>query len=223
MHRDCRSELGRCPTIGCAASTRTKSAAAATRDEVVDLPGRSQRVGAPSAFARLRPYSQLYWSGVWWTFIILISIGFLLWPLISWKSMRMAFADEDNPHPGNGGPICLLSAFGPVAVGLIFNGVLWLRRLPSLKREVAELLDRTEPIPMRITITVRGSGSDERREAVLSGGGYTLPIEKKGLQAPNWVFHLRTGTRVYVYGLPPPGPYLIEMPDGRLALWHPDD
>ncbi len=228
MHRDCRSELARCPTIGCAASARTAGTEAPREErppramDLLDLPDISRREGGPTAFARLGPYRQLFWSGLGAAVCILFSMAFILWPILSWASYEGFFTDEGGHSMGKGPPICGMVVGYPVALGIICWGVGWLMRLPGIKREVEHLLDTTTPIPMRLTITVTGSGSDERREAVLQGGGHTLPVEPKGLHPPSWLFRLPTGTRCYVYGLPPPGPYLIELPDGRLALWHPD-
>lgn len=38
-----------------------------------------------------------------------------------------------------------------------------------------------------------------------------------------WWLRFKEGERVLVYGLPPPGPYILEFEDGLLALLHPDE
>jgi hypothetical protein len=79
---------------------------------------------------------------------------------------------------------------------------------------------------MRLGIHSTGSGKSKKRWATLnplSGSrAGALTIEVGGV-LPTWWLNHQDGARVLVYGLPPPGPYILEFEDGWLALVHPDD
>ncbi len=222
MHADCREDHGRCPTIGCSElATASTARARAARREAESL---EQRRGPPPGLgARLGPYTRLLKSGLFSAVFAGMASAFLAWPLLSWSSFwaLMRHDGESNTDSTARGLIYTVMGVGFALVVAGFSWR-WLFRIPSVFREVRQLLDGTTPVPMRVTIRVTGSGSDEKRVAVLEGSGQDLELPLEGLLPPAWLLQLPGGSRCYVYGLPPPGPYLIEMPDGRLALVHPD-
>jgi hypothetical protein len=75
---------------------------------------------------------------------------------------------------------------------------------------------------MRLTVTSQGSGKHIKWFAKLAGGGHRLSLSIAGILPPGWLRRRCESQPVLVYGLPPPGPYIIEFPDGALALVHPD-
>jgi hypothetical protein len=100
----------------------------------------------------------------------------------------------------------------------------WLRQIPGLLREITALLDDTKPTAMRLTIRTEGKGKNVRMRADLIGGGTSLSLPLANGLPPQWLLDApaHQDEPVLVYGLPPPGPYLLEFRDGSLALVHPD-
>jgi hypothetical protein len=121
--------------------------------------------------------------------------------------------------------IASLRAFFTLATALVVALYFgdWLREVPAVLREVSSLLDDTRPTAMRLTVVTNTSGKSTTWSANLVGGGTTLNLSLGGLLPPGWLRKRGSVEEpVLVYGLPPPGPYVLEFPDGALALVHPD-
>ncbi len=221
VHADCRAELGRCPTLGCAASTAT--AAPATD------------VHAPaSGWHRLGPFAHLTLSGALSTAGLLVALAFVLWPLLSWSSFHLFMTtSRQHGHLVHDSSLATLVklafTYGFVGLGG-WSALAWLWRIPREWREVSRLLRENHPEPAFLSVTTTGSGKlqksfaylerrDPRHPETLTG---TLSFEVTGLLPPRWLLRVMPRTRVYFYGAFGHGPYLIELPDGRIALVDPD-
>ncbi len=235
-HPDCgaASTRARCPTIGCSGPApdaeerrgrQRRPAAAPRADWTTITPDRPRR--RPGLAARLGPYVRLVVSGLLTTALLTGATAFLLYPLSDpsgfWKAMSTGKRGSHTPWPIALVQTLVLMGMAGAAVWLAAG---WLRRLPSVWRELGQLLDDTTPTAMRLGIHTTGSGKSKKRWATLtpsggsSAGGLTIQLD--GVLPPWWLNH-QDGARVLVYGLPPPGPYIFEFEDGWLALVHPDD
>lgn len=177
--------------------------------------GRTRRGDAVAALRR---------SAIWTACLMLASGAYLSWPLMSWSSfMKVASVEED------GGGLIVLLVLGVAALCTFLGTLHWLCRLPGVFREVNHLLDSTEPTLMRLTVRKRVTPDSDGQattswEASLAGDGpdSRLSFTVSGFLPPRWLRSERFwNTPVLVYGLPPPGPYLIELEDGSLAVVHP--
>lgn len=157
--------------------------------------------------------------------VCLVSGAYLSWPVFGWSGFAALAFSGRKKDPG---VLLILLALASAAA---FLGTLrWLLRLPGVFREVNHLLDSTEPTLMQLTVhkhvTTDSKGRTSTRwDATLVGGTppTMLSLSLSGFLPPAWLRSTGlSGTPVLVYGLPPPGPYLIELEDGRLAVVHPD-
>ncbi len=213
-HADCVAAHGRCPTLGCA-GTASAAGAPLVRAASAHRP--------PASSARFGPYARLVSSAVITSLITLLLAAYLTWPLFSWHSFwDFATRTKRGGHDESSGAVTMLITFPMALVGIAF-AVRWLLRIPAVFREVRHLLDDTVPVPMTISTYARRQGKKTVWYAKLEGAGQPmLDLEIGGLLPAGWLRSMPPRTQVLVYGLPPPGPYLIELPDGRLALVHPD-
>jgi len=225
MHQDCRRELGRCPTLGCAASAKAGATSSIVRDPTDGPEARpSAHHPSPRPWARLGPYARLAFSGTLTLLFVLGCIGFFLWPILSWETFwHFVATNKRGQDPSALRALFFGGALAAGAGGAGFWALTWLIQVPAVFAEVRQLLDETEPVPMLLTIRKEGTGKETKHYADLRGTGAAISLHLGGILPPWWLLRARPGTRVYVYGLPPPGPYLIEMPSGLLALVHPDD
>lgn len=234
-HPDCGAVATRprCPTIGCTGPApnaqvrngKRRGPAPSPRDAASPLAERPGR--RPVLAARLGPYVRLVVSGVVTTLLLAAATAFLLWPVLGtagfWKAMSTGKRGSHVPWP-----VALLESvmFLVLAGVCVWLSARWLLRLPSVWRELGQLLDDTSPTAMRLGIYTTGSGKSKKRWArltPLSGHrSQELTLRLDGILPPGWLGS-RDGARVLVYGLPPPGPYVFEFEDGWLALVHPDD
>lgn len=220
-HRDCGAEATRCPTIACPGPAPAREP---TR------PGWTVDRRAPSRAARLGPYLRLVVSGLFNLVVVLGVLAIVLWAVTHWPQFWDALC-----HGKRGryeGPVAaLLKLLGLGLLVALFGGLCgsWLLRLPAVAAETRLLLDSTTPVLMYLsTYTVR-SGKHTQRWARLYGrhGEYAGAVHEMklgGLLPPWWLTSQSWNDHpVLVYGLPPPGPYVLEFEDGLLALVHPDD
>lgn len=231
-HPECSAETAgrrRCPTIGCSGPAPDAELRRGRRREPLPEPPSEQGPRAPhrrpGALARLGPYTRLVFSGVVHTFFLSVAMACLLWglthPSAVWEA---ACKGKHGPNPW---PVALLfccATAGILGLALWYCGR-WLLQLPGVWRELGQLLDETTPVAMRLSIYTTGSGKSRRTHARLrrpeGGRADELDLSLEGLLPPWWVSR-HDGARVLVYGLPPPGPYVLEFEDGWLALVHPD-
>lgn len=128
-----------------------------------------------------------------------------------------AFRELDSP---------LLAVFLPLLILIGYACGWWLWHLPRMFRGVTKLLEKDEPVLMKMTFRKMGEGETRRRYVELSyvaEARKPILLELDNWFTPGWLRDVPAETKVLVHGLPPPGPYLIELPDGRLALFDPDD
>jgi hypothetical protein len=127
--------------------------------------------------------------------------------------------------------VALAVAAGTLVAALVaiaWSGA-WLRRLPGVVNELHALLEETTPVLMELTVEREGHGKTATWYARLTGrhgeyAGQEHRFQLGGLLPPWWLTAFeRAGEPVLVYGLPPPGPYVIEFESGALALLHPDE
>lgn len=155
-------------------------------------------------------------------------LGVVLGPLLAAFPLLQVLGVME-PSRGRHGPPDLVDAcvglfFG---VGFFVAGARWLLRLPPVWVELGQLLDHTTPTAMRLRVFKRGSGKSTTYWARLRpaqeeySARDELELKLDGLLPPWWLTR-QDGARVLVYGLPPPGPYVLEFEDGWLALVHPD-
>ncbi len=184
----------------------------------------------PRLRARFGPYSRLMWSGLVHLALLVACLGGVVALLpASWEGLAEATSE---------GPWRFLALLLGCGVGLACTGLgarysaRWLLRLPGVIRELGVLLDQTRPTLMDLEVLVLPDARGVQRWcARLTGrpGGpeagrrYDLAVNL--LLTPWWVtmWGRRPARPVLVYGLPPPGPYVIEFEDGALALVHPDE
>lgn len=250
-HRDCGAEASRCPTIACpgpapaaeVARRRGRHYPAAprpARPAVAAPPQRPAREPSrpgwtvdrppPSAAARFGPYSRLLLSGLVNGAVVLGIAALLLyvvthWPQV-WEGLQRG---KHGRHEGPGSALVKLLIFGGV-LG-VWGGVClsWLLRLPGSAAETRKLLDETTPVLMYLSTYTQGTGKHKTRWARLRGkhgehAGAVHEMKLDGLLPPWWLTSRAWAEQpVLVYGLPPPGPYVLEFDDGMLALVHPDD
>lgn len=232
-HPDCGAEAtrARCPTIGCtgpapaAELRRGRRRQAATERSDGAAPARPRR--RPGLAARLGPYVRLVISGLVTTLFLAGASAFLLWPVLGtasfWKAMSTGKRGSHVPWP-----LALLESVMLLGMAGVFAWlcVRWLLRLPSVWSELGQLLDDTTPTAMTLGIYTTGSGKKKKRWARLTPRSgprsQELTLQLDGILPPWWL-GFQDGARVLVYGLPPPGPYILEFEDGWLALVHPDD
>jgi len=192
VHQDCRRELGRCPTLGCAAVDVTHHAPTSPRRS--------------SIRARFGPYFRILLRASACLVGLAGSIAFLAWPLLSWRSFIGL------------GVFSALVLLLVALVGVIRTGV-WLAETPGLLRAVRRLLHTSVPVPLWLTVAARGPQDYvavfEETDA-RSGKSFEIPLDVS--LAPGWLCRLEGRHRVYVYGVGADGPCLVEFPDGRLAL-----
>lgn len=231
-HDDCGDGAPRCPTRGCSGpAPGTAARPGRRRTSVRSAPTRAPRDalpidrGPPSASARFGPYSRLVLSALLTTLGAAVATAYLLWPIVHWSGFWHMCSTDRRGHPQ---PAALGAVFAIMTVGFALLCLLavcsWLRRIPAVFREVSSLLDDTTPTAMRLSVTSEGSGKHIRWTATLVGDGQTLSLSLGGLLPPGWLRKkwAYVDQPVLVYGLPPPGPYIIEFRDGALALVHPD-
>ncbi|MBX3466128.1 MAG: hypothetical protein KF878_04405 [Planctomycetes bacterium] len=232
-HPECSAETAgrrRCPTIGCSGPAPDAELRRGRRREPLPsrLPPEAEPRAPhrrPGALARLGPYTRLVFSGVVHSLTFSVASGLLLWALTHPSGLWEAASTHRGHNPW---PIALLLCCMLLCVlglGVWYCGQ-WLLRLPGVWRELGQLLDETTPVAMRLSIYSTGSGKSRRTYARLvpvegRGPQEDLNLQLDGLLPPWWVSR-HDGARVLVYGLPPPGPYVLEFEDGWLALVHPD-
>lgn len=176
----------------------------------------------PSPVARGEVDAHLRQSLIANLLVVVVTSGYLLWVATHWHTFWSFIERIDHGGRRSGGtPV--LAGISLVVAGLFLLGCsLWLRRLPAVYREVTSLLDDTRPTAMRLSVASEREGKSECWYATLVGGGTSLKIPLRGLLTPEWMKRRMADRPVLVYGLPPPGPYIVEFPDGALALVHPD-
>ncbi|MCO5171063.1 MAG: hypothetical protein M9894_32465 [Planctomycetes bacterium] len=236
-HPECGAEVSgrrRCPTLGCAGPPPDAELRRGRRREPLDSSRLAPAEDAPraprrrpGALARLGPYARLVASGVVNSLFLAGASAFVLWvathPLEYWRTMSKGKHGGQNPWPGT---LLFSLMFLAMAGVVLWVCGRWLLQLPGVWRELGQLLDETTPVAMRLSIYSTGSGKSRRTYARL------VPVEGRGRQdelnlqldglLPPWWLSRQDGARVLVYGLPPPGPYVLEFEDGWLALVHPD-
>lgn len=186
----------------------------------------------PGLLARVGPYTRLLWSGLAHLALLVgcaAGIGAALLHPAAWRALSGAWAE--------GASTLLVTLLGGAlhvacAAWLARYAGRWLLRLPGVLRELGELLDRTAPVVMDLEVLplpdARGmtrwcARLQGRPGGPQAGRRYDLAVNL--LLTPWWVtmWGRRPARPVLVYGLPPPGPYVIEFEDGALALVHPDE
>lgn len=239
LHADCWEELGRCPARGCAGERTSAPAAgpaAAPAGPAVPAgpaPARADtprpwppsrralaRWRAPRARSALRSELAIdAWRAMGWLlFCGLLLTLILTHPAGSWELVSRGKQGELHPFQGVLLAVMILGGLGLGA----WTNLAWLRDLPSVQREVDRLLDATRPQPMTLRLRVEGTGKRQRRWIELEGRGQQLELKSSRYAAGMRWLAGRDGQVVLVYGLPPPGPYVLELEDGQLALVHPD-
>jgi len=237
-HEDCApAQATRCPTIGCAGPAPARTARPATRR---DRARHAARVaGAPPAWtlrrprpgqgARFWPFWRLGLSGVWNTLVFLGVVAVVLLALSHPAGLWDALIHGKNHHV-EPVPVAILKGlcFGAFLLFAGFVSGSWLLRLPAVYREVGHLLERTDPVLMELTVWSTGTGKQRKTHARLTGrpgeqfGDVKVELHLSPIVTPGWLSRARDKEPVLVYGLPPPGPYIIEMQDGELAIVSPD-
>lgn len=224
LHPDCWDELGRCPAVGCAGTRGSIEPTDAVEPRAWPPgPVALSRWRAPPAGARQQIHSSLTsdanvslgCAGVLSTVLVALVINWSwTWDVLSHHKGRSLSWPES---------VCqLMVVFGLLVLVLLAN-LSWLAKLPEVRREVERLLDSTRPVPMTLRLRVEGSSKHKRTLVDLEGGGQRLsvPVQSRFASGGRWI-EAHDGRVVLVYGLPPPGPYVLEFEDGRLALLHPD-
>ncbi len=186
----------------------------------------------PGLLARVGPFARLLWSGLAHLALLSLCAGTigvtLLHPAV-WQALSEAASE---------GLSRLLTLLAGGALLVAWAGWLarysarWLLRLPGVVGELGVLLDRTTPTLMDLEVLVLPDARGMKRWcARLTGrpggpeAGRRHDLAVNLLLTPWWVtmWGHRPPRPVLVYGLPPPGPYVIEFEDGALALVHPDE
>lgn len=237
-HQDCAPEgATRCPTIGCAGPAPAHtSRPAGRRDRARHAPRLAGRPPAwtvdrprPGPDAVFWPLWRLVLSGVFNACVALLMVTIVLWAITNphalWDFLIHGKRHSLEPVPvAIGKGLC----FGTFVIGFGAFSAMWLLRLPAVWREVNHLLARTDPALMELTVWSTGSGKQRRTHGKLEGPAsgpharVTIDLQLGGIVTPGWLSRSRSRESVLVYGLPPPGPYIIEFRDGDLALVNPD-
>lgn len=251
LHVACRAEVAACPTRGCgrrgphpARGGRARQRRGRRRRERpraragLELPPSIQAALAPPAASRASawigprtgPYLRLVASGVWNALLGALLLGLLVALLTHLPEAYHSLTTGRKPVAWPMAALYLLGGAALLSFGVWKTGT-WLLQLPRVWSEVGHLLDRTDPARMRLTVRRERHGKNVRVWADLRPTGppgarppgtRRLTLRLAGLLPPWWL-EGRSGQEVWVYGLPPPGPYLLEFEDGRLALVHPDE
>ncbi len=193
-HADCRRELGRCATLGCAAEVAPPGAA------------------GPRADGRTGPYSRIIIRAAAATVALAMGLVCLLWPVLSWGSFSAAVRGASL------GSLALGAAYS-FAMFVISSLAAWtLVRTPSLILAVKRLLDSTEPVALWLSVQKSETGVFHATlEETLNGSGKSVSLPIDASLAPEWVFALAGHHRAMVFGLETAGPCVLGV-DGRLAL-----
>lgn len=230
-HPECGESARRCPTIGCSGPApgtatrpgrrRKRPVETGRRREALD-PDRAR----PGVVARIGPYWRLGLSAVINALFATASAAFLVWPVLRWSDFWEHMAkgeDGQRSWPPVATAFWSLFVLG-LALVVLYVTCAWLWKIPGVIREVAFLLDDTRPTAMRLTVARKSDGETTTYHAKLTGAGESLKINISNLMTPGWLKRdsVYVGEPVLVYGLPPPGPYVIEFRDGSLALVHSD-
>jgi hypothetical protein len=235
-HTDCTPTKGICPMVGCGAPVEGADPAAIARAaaKAVRMASKAKDEGAPprprrgpSAWARVGPYGRLLGHAV----AAALALGFVALVLLAaaryraetWRILTFA-GSPDTPLP--------IILFYDLVIAAILGGFTYypLTRLAEVVRllgEVHRILHETTPVPMRLTISSSSTGHGsmvrlqlEGRVGPLAGQTFEFSVDPQGL--PWWMTtRSRSDEPVLVYGLPPPGPYLIELDSGALTLVQP--
>lgn len=219
-HSDCG--VTGCPTLGC---SRPTPDAQQRRGATKHMSVEPAHKGKPGLAARVGPYTRLVMSGLFGAAMVTAVVVFFGWVLTHpggyWEFCMTGKRGRVEPVP-----LAVLKAVMFLFLPGMFGWAMarWLFALPRVWKEVGQLLDSTTPTAMRLGVFSTGSGKKKRWYATLKAlsGGEPLTISLYGLLPPWWLFR-QDGKHVLVYGLPPPGPYVLEFEDGWLALVHPDD
>lgn len=236
-HEDCAPEgAKRCPTIGCAGPPPAHTSRPAGRRDRVrhearrdgGAPAWTRGWQRPGPGARFGPYSRLVMSGLFHAAVVLAVAAIVLWCLLHPHDLWV-FLSTGKRHSHEPWPVALLKGlmFGAFLLGGGAFSTYWLTRLPRVAREVEELLERTTPVLMDLKVWSTGSGKQRRTYGTLTGragefAAARIDLQFGGIVSPGWAMRQRDAEPVLVYGLPPPGPYILEFQGGHLALVNAD-
>jgi len=225
-HEDCRPSDGHCHTLGCTAPAPQPSPAARAEPGPRAAPAWTVDGRRPGWAARLGPYSRLYASAVAHLTLCLVLLTGVLVALVNHAALWRAFGGRGTADLVLG---LLVGAgtVGAASAAIAWSGR-WLLRLPGVVNELHALLEETTPVLMELTVEKEVRGRAVNWYARLTGrhgefAGQEHLLEVRGLLPPWWLTSFeRSAEPVLVYGLPPPGPYVIEFQSGALALLHPE-
>ena len=212
-HPECLT-TGRCPTLGCGQGVAPEGARAAD-DKAGVAPDVVEPRGRPGRAARFGPTARLAWS-------TLAHAALLLGGLF----MGVVGTSEGIAR----GELGAVAGGIATALGGLWFGGRGLLRLRRIAREVSYLLEHGAPVLMDLEVRCLNTGRHREWCVRLRGrpggpyAGRTFDLPTSFLLTPWWVtIHGEQEARpVRVWGLPPPGPYIIEFPGGALALVQPD-
>jgi hypothetical protein len=188
--------------------TAPATAPAPERATTVATPERRR----PGARARVGPYARLIIDGVLALLGLVVCVVAVV--VCGWLLVKVVTRASDTLEFG-----AMLLA---LAAGCLWPGVTaarFLLRLPGRFAATRRLLDDASPAQVKLTVRADRSFRRPRYTARIIGPhGERLDLRLSG---PGWL--LREAThKVLCYGWPPPGPYVLEFSDGRLALVEPD-
>ncbi len=195
-HADCRTELGRCPTLGCREVVARRPAT-----EQVHV---SRRVLAPLYVTAAGHALLLLFAGA-----AVVALGAHLAPGRGWDWL--------------GGPVsrwqiaaAVATLFGvPLSLGVTLP---WLWRFPARLERLDAL--RRAPRPRRAALHVERVPSEDGGLPLLvltpTGSRRQLTFQLQATLLPRWLRQLRS-QEVTIYG-DTDDPLLLELSDGRLAL-----
>ncbi len=238
-HEDCRPTDGHCHTLGCTAPAPLPAGRGRGVHRAVEPPPSTRPVRPapawttgrrrPGWLARLGPYSRLAMSALAHTTVLLAIMGLGLVALAHadqvWRTLLKG--DHDGPNSPFVALLIILCCLVPALAAVAWCGA-WLLRLPGVVGELHELLEQTTPVLMELSVEHESDDDSTTYYAHLRGRhgeylGQNHRFRIGGLLPPWWLTAFtRIREPVLVYGLPPPGPYVIEFESGALALLHPD-
>jgi hypothetical protein len=168
-------------------------------------------------------------SGLWNGAVVLAIAGLVLWA-VSHPSDLWRFLSTGKHGSHVPAPLAVLKGLMFACAPALFGWLAgrWLLQLPGVVAELHELLQRTDPVLMNLSVYTTGEGKRKKRWARLTGrygavAHQTFELELDGILPPWWLMYSERRQPVLVYGLPPPGPYVLEFESGALALVHPDE